>query len=289
MKKHLLASTAAAAALTAPSYAGNYVTGFGGVNLLDNQNVHINAPLLTTGFGPYTDTNTNTSSSVVTSSWLYTYGGTKSLFMDFNGEYDFDNGFVIGAAMGCDIDAIPGLSVEGELAYRKNDFDLQGDLKIGYHVRKYVTKHNLLSSTTKYTSYQIAFSVNNFPTTIYFGSNTYYVSDLLPDGSGDVTSFSIMANVWYEFGTSGPIKPYVGGGVGWAKVEVDMGGASGDDSGLAWQLGLGVSYDLSDKTSLRLEYRRFQVNGLDITDGGVNLGFEDYEADNVIVGVKMKF
>ena len=92
----------------------------------------------------------------------------------------------------------------------------------------------------------------------------------------DHSTFSVMANLWYDFDVGG-ISPYIGGGIGWAETELEgayLGGAvspapfSFSDSGFAWQLGAGVNFDVSPNIKLGVGYRYFE--GPDVTVGAVN-------------------
>lgn len=80
----------------------------------------------------------------------------------------------------------------------------------------------------------------------------------------DHSALSVMANVWYDFDVGG-VRPYVGGGIGWADVEVDGNFLSGDvpafsysDDGFAWQAGGGINFDVSPNMQLGVGYRYFQ-------------------------------
>lgn len=274
MKKYLLTTTAvvAVAALAVPATADTmYLTGFGGLNLLDDESVDIRFTSYLTHYGPYSET-------VGPSTFVVTHT-TKGLLASIDGDYEFETGFVIGAAAGREYSAMPGLSVEGEIAFRKNDLDLDGAIQVGYYVRKYATKFTKTSSATK-AQYNLT-------------KTKFYTAPYSSSVGGDLTAFSIMANVWYEFPSTGQLHPFIGGGIGWAKVELDLdepADSSGDDTGFAWQIGAGVSYDMSDRTSIRFEYRRFQVNDIEIRhDDMTDLGISDYEANDIIVGVRVRF
>lgn len=78
------------------------------------------------------------------------------------------------------------------------------------------------------------------------------------------SSVSVMANVWYDFDVGG-VKPYVGGGIGWADTELDgryVGGTiptiNFSDDGFAWQLGAGLNFGISPNMSLGIGYRYFE-------------------------------
>ncbi len=92
----------------------------------------------------------------------------------------------------------------------------------------------------------------------------------------DHSTFSVLANAWYDF-PLGNVAPYIGGGVGWAETELDghyLGGTTGpfnfSDSGFAWQLGAGINFDVSPNVKLGVGYRYFK--GPDVTVGSVLVG-----------------
>ena len=111
----------------------------------------------------------------------------------------------------------------------------------------------------------------------------------------DQSTFSIMANLWYDFAVGG-VRPYVGGGIGWARTEVD--GNFGptlpfdlDDSGFAWQLGAGVNFDISPNMMLGVGYRYF--DGPEVTIGApfplTNPLTGDLESENHSAIVSLTF
>jgi opacity protein-like surface antigen len=77
--------------------------------------------------------------------------------------------------------------------------------------------------------------------------------------SGDVDIFFILANFWYDF-DMGPLTPYLGGGVGVAKVDADLTLYDAYDWEinrwtLAGQVGAGVQWKFADHFGLDLGYR----------------------------------
>lgn len=115
------------------------------------------------------------------------------------------------------------------------------------------------------------------------------------DGAIDYqhSTFSILANAWYDFNVAG-LNPYVGGGLGWAQTELDgkFGGKSSDlsssDSGFAWQLGAGLNFDIQPNMKLGIGYRYF--SGPDVTfaapySGNPLTGSVDSENQSVTVGL----
>ncbi|MBL9098884.1 MAG: porin family protein [Alphaproteobacteria bacterium] len=103
----------------------------------------------------------------------------------------------------------------------------------------------------------------------------------------DHSAFSVMANAWYDFDVAG-VRPYFGGGIGWADVEADgtfIGGVipafSTSDDGFAWQLGAGINFDISPNVQLGVGYRYMQ--GPEVTLGApfaANSAAGDLDYDN---------
>lgn len=150
---------------------------------------------------------------------------------------DFANdpriGFVLSAAVGMHLNnLLQGLRAEGELAYRENDVDAAW-----FSTTESLVSPSALEADSGVVQYQH-------------------------------NAFSIMANVWYDFQVVG-LKPYVGGGIGWADVEADgvyqgkSAGQSFSESGFAWQLGGGLHLPIDEKLTLGIGYRYF--SGPDIT------------------------
>lgn len=108
--------------------------------------------------------------------------------------------------------------------------------------------------------------------------------------SGDVTSKSGMVNVYYDFTPKAQLNPFVGAGIGLAKVEVDNAAVAGinlgdaDDTVFAWQLIAGIGYQVSDKAVLDLSYRYFATADPDFS------GIEaEYGSHNLFAGLRFLF
>lgn len=135
-------------------------------------------------------------------------------------------------------------------------------------------------------------------------SGRFFATTVLSSGSAgaveaNLSTFSLLANLWYDFDIGENIKPYVGGGVGfgWTNGEVTFYPATlasfqqdFDDSGFVWQLGAGFKYPLNDSMQIGVGYRYFR--GPDI-DNNVFLGKNDlpitHERDNHSVTLEMTF
>ena len=120
--------------------------------------------------------------------------------------------------------------------------------------------------------------------------------------SGSAEQLGAMVNLWYDFDAGGTWTPYIGGGLGFVRVDqgslrYDTGAVaaavanalaqaaqpgipshlvpvpdappiSGTDTAFAYQIGGGIGYALSDSTTLQVGYRLQMVNGLSY--GGSN-------------------
>ena len=121
--------------------------------------------------------------------------------------------------------------------------------------------------------------------------NGHWVSSNSDSGAlvGHVSTFSLLANVWYDIDCGSKFKPYVGGGAGWARTRFEAvritsngtdtsGTTSFDASGFAWQLGAGVNYEVMPGVDLGLGYR-FTVDPK-LHLGGEGISTESFTLDN---------
>ncbi len=112
----------------------------------------------------------------------------------------------------------------------------------------------------------------------------------------DHSATAVLANVWYDFDVGG-VRPYVGGGIGWADVEVDgtyVGGTlpaiDFSDDGFAWQAGAGINFAISPNMQLGVGYRYF--SGPEVTvlaPFGLNSAASDLDYDNHAAVVTLTF
>ena len=116
------------------------------------------------------------------------------------------------------------------------------------------------------------------------------------DASGNVSAVGLMANGYYDFKTDMPIVPYVGAGVGAVNVSVNDVTASGflkgndSDRVLAWQLKAGISYPVSDKTSLTFGYRFFDTKDLSlVTSAGTPYTADGARSHSLETGLRYVF
>jgi opacity protein-like surface antigen len=76
---------------------------------------------------------------------------------------------------------------------------------------------------------------------------------------GDASALSFMVNGYYDFQlTNSSVTPYLGGGIGGANINGDLGlGDDDNDTVFAYQLMAGVGFEINPSTILTLGYRYF--------------------------------
>lgn len=165
---------------------------------------------------------------------------------------DADTGFVIGGAIGTELQKwAQGLRTEVEVSYRRND---RG------------------------------------------GSHQFFYGDIDNEPAegpinGNLSNFSVLANIWYEFDIGSKFRPYVGGGAGWARSRLEATAPVTSDpnnvtpvtiwdstqeeaSGFAYQFGAGLNHNVAPGIDVGIGYRYFNGPGFDPIFIGKN-GFLD--------------
>jgi len=115
------------------------------------------------------------------------------------------------------------------------------------------------------------------------------------NASGDLTATSLMGNVLYDFDTNSKFTPYLGLGVGGARVKLDNASPFGtssindSDNALAGQAIAGVSYALQDNLDVFADYRYFATRDLSMrTVAGTKASF-DMDTHSIMVGLRFNF
>lgn len=115
------------------------------------------------------------------------------------------------------------------------------------------------------------------------------------NGDGNVNSTSFLVNAFYDFDNSTRWTPYVGGGIGIARVDWDdveaSGGARLDNTEYlgAAQLGGGVAFRVSERLELTANYRAFATNVAEFED---NIGDDieiTYVSSSIMLGLRVNF
>lgn len=259
---------------------------------------------------------------------VYSYATAESLTWNDG----VDDGWVVGASLGWDFGT--GFRAELELAYRSNDIE-------GGATERYFTYGNsftayaygvITAQTPVFGFYYYGvifpttaavFVANGTKTGTYGGgtfgaigpTTTSSSTTISIATSGDIETWSLMANLWYDFNLGdSPITPFIGGGIGLAQLNMDYkaqvfapfndgrnplltnltGTASvssaiyhvdDDDFAFAYQLGAGLGFSLGNGMMLSAQYRYFAT-------GEVQLGTADQvnvnlEAHNFLLGLNI--
>ena len=120
------------------------------------------------------------------------------------------------------------------------------------------------------------------------------------DAGGDVHAWSAMANLFYDFNRGGALEPYIGIGVGAARINqgaVDTAPppvftADGEDTVLAYQGLVGFAVGLGEQWDLDVGYRYFVADSAEyeaLHNPGAFTGESDYEHQALTVGLRYQF
>ena len=123
--------------------------------------------------------------------------------------------------------------------------------------------------------------------------------------NGDYGVFAGMYNGYWEFVDvrMGSIKPYIGGGIGFAMGRPNLIQSDGveavinsDDSSFAWQFMAGFNYKASPTLDAFVEYRYFTADSFrldteipEVAGLGNGSGPFQYQASNVLFGLRARF
>ena len=122
---------------------------------------------------------------------------------------------------------------------------------------------------------------------------------------GSLKTRSLMANGIFAIDTGWKIRPYFGGGIGLARHKATVeggyvvspqgeatpyeGGASGNDTVVAYQAMLGIAYSLTEKVEARLGYRYFATDDAEMGNPEVIGSTWDYASHNFEAGILFRF
>lgn len=121
----------------------------------------------------------------------------------------------------------------------------------------------------------------------------------LNGATGDLMAFAAMINAYYDFENESNYTPYLGAGVGWASLDYDGYGVTGnanvvndDDSVFAYQLMGGFDYQFSEHLKGIVEYRYFGTSDPEFT---TNVGATSNDTDTefsshaILIGAGINF
>ncbi len=112
------------------------------------------------------------------------------------------------------------------------------------------------------------------------------------DSTGDATATSLLLNAYYDFTNTSAFTPYVSGGVGFSKIDVNDYNILGsgdpdftdDDTVFAYQVGVGVGYAVNNQITIDLKYRYFATE-----DSELDTTKAEIASHNLLLGVRFNF
>lgn len=105
---------------------------------------------------------------------------------------------------------------------------------------------------------------------------------------GEMTSWGVLLNMFFDFDTGTAFKPFIGAGVGYANVDLEIEGESEDDNVFAYQLMAGCGYAVSPVVTLDVQYRYFASDDPEFSDAGMTVDSE-YMTHNIMFGLRYNF
>jgi opacity protein-like surface antigen len=114
-------------------------------------------------------------------------------------------------------------------------------------------------------------------------------------GGGNVTADSLLLNAFGVFHSDSRWSPYLGVGVGAARIEASDLTVTGQPLGsgsafvFAYQLGAGVDFALTDYLNLDLGYRFFSSSKPKFTEANGQKFEMDYISHNAVFGLRVGF
>jgi outer membrane protein OmpA-like peptidoglycan-associated protein/opacity protein-like surface antigen len=166
-------------------------------------------------------------------------------------DVDFDIGTTTNGAK---VDYDAGWDVDATIGYDFGGF--RAEAEVGYRQANVQTYSSVLTTP--------ALRANG--TTVNVPSGTF------TDAGGTTSALSFMVNGMLDFGEDDGLQGFVGGGVGVARVDTNIGlNTRGDflddsDTVFAWQAIAGVRAPLTDSIDVTLKYRFFNADNVRLVD-----------------------
>jgi opacity protein-like surface antigen len=197
-----------------------------------------------------------------------------------------DSGIYVDLSGGLNILESTGIDVAGGAATVDNDYDVgyAAYSTFGYDYGR-VWKYGGLRSEIEFS-----YRENDIDTLSIGGVSN-------PGSRGDVMTYGVMVNGLHDFQTGTAFRPYVGGGIGYAWSKADGIGVPSltvvDDEGsdFAWQLVMGVGYELTDNATIGVDYRYFDTSAnVTTTPAAGQTGNEvDLQSHSFSIGIRYRF
>ena len=172
---------------------------------------------------------------------------------------DFD-GSVPGIRISSEVEFDTGLLLGAAVGYDFGEFRVEGEFEYRSHEFKEVTDLEL----------------NGIP----MGDR---------DADGDIDAFIFLINGFYDIDTGTKLTPYLGGGIGFAALEIEDLFVEGivrgdeDDTVFAYQLAGGIAYEITERIVADLSYRFVATSEPDFD------GLEEYNSHSLVASIRFYF
>ena len=113
--------------------------------------------------------------------------------------------------------------------------------------------------------------------------------------TGEATALVGLANAYidYELGT---FTPFVSAGIGYANLELDNFGTTPtgqvldtNEEGVAWQIGVGTAYAVSNSLNIDLSYRYSGIENVGVTANDGTSSDLDFRNHQISIGIRKAF
>ena len=110
-----------------------------------------------------------------------------------------------------------------------------------------------------------------------------------PGSEASISTLGVLANARYEFNTGwNHVSPYVGAGVGYGSVNIDVDGLDDDQGGFMWQAKAGVVIQTNEQLAWDIGYRYLRFPEYDESTAGASLKV-DTGAHVLSAGARVSF
>jgi opacity protein-like surface antigen len=175
-----------------------------------------------------------------------------------------------------------GLTGESEFDYDFPGGNVEADTNAGFGIS---AAYGIHVSPNLRTEFGLSWSKAEIDIVRRFGGPQI----LVYEEPGDIVSYMLDANVYWDFATSGLLRPYVGAGIGLGMIDVNDRVIAESAFGWKWQAIAGVDIPMSNGSSVFVE-GRYEALTREIGDG---LGFadasDDFNSETIGVFAGMRF
>ena len=106
-------------------------------------------------------------------------------------------------------------------------------------------------------------------------------------------SQTLLFNAYYDVKTNTNFVPYIGAGLGAARLKASLEGESASDTTFAWQIGGGVAYNINENLAVDLGYRYINSGDINKTyideDGFPEKDKLEAKAHEIMLGLRYNF